>query len=82
MFSEYALIPFTMDTIAVQSKSGKKVISDYEELKERWDSRQNLQLGSIYRNYLPLSLLLLLSFCSPFIAVIYIYYYCYIFYGF
>ena len=72
MFSEYALIPFTMDTIAVQSKSGKKVISDYEELKERWDSRQNLQLGSIYRNYLPLSLLLLLSFCSPFIAVIYI----------
>ena len=54
VFSEYALIPFTMDTIAVQSKSGKKVISDYEELKERWDSRQNLQLGSIYRDYLPL----------------------------
>lgn len=37
VFSEYALIPFTMDTIAAQSKSGKKVISDYEELKEWWN---------------------------------------------
>lgn len=25
-----------MDTVAVQSRSGKKVISDYEELKEWW----------------------------------------------
>lgn len=40
VFSEYALIPFTMDTIAVQSKLGKKVISDYEELKEWWDSEK------------------------------------------
>lgn len=37
VFSEYALIPFTMDTVAVQSRSGKKVISDYEELKEWWN---------------------------------------------
>lgn len=40
VFSEYALIPFTMDTIAAQSKSGKKVISDYEELKGWWDSEK------------------------------------------
>ena len=37
VFSEYAMIPFSMDSVAVQSKSGKKVISDYEELKEWWD---------------------------------------------
>lgn len=37
VFSEYAMIPFSMDSVAVQCKSGKKVISDYEELKEWWD---------------------------------------------
>ncbi len=36
VFSEYALIPFTLDTVAVQSRSEKKVINDYEELKEWW----------------------------------------------
>lgn len=36
VFSEYALIPFTMDTVIVQSKSEKKVIGDYDELKEWW----------------------------------------------
>lgn len=36
VFSEYALIPFTMDTVAAWGRSGKKVISDYEELKEWW----------------------------------------------
>ena len=36
VFSEYALIPFAMDTVAAWSRSGKKVISDYEELKEWW----------------------------------------------
>lgn len=34
VFSEYALIPFIMDTVAVQSESGKKIINDYEELRE------------------------------------------------
>ena len=29
VFSEYALIPFIMDTVAVQSESGKKIINDY-----------------------------------------------------
>lgn len=32
--SEYALIPFDMDLVVVQTKDDKKVISDYEELKE------------------------------------------------
>jgi hypothetical protein len=36
--SEYALIPFDMDSVTVQEKMGKKVISDYEELKEWWDN--------------------------------------------
>ncbi len=40
VFSEYALIPFIMDTVAVQSESGKKIINDYEELREWWDSEK------------------------------------------
>lgn len=40
VFSEYAMLPFSMDSVAVQSKSGKKVISDYEELKEWWNSEK------------------------------------------
>ena len=38
--SEYALIPFDMDPVAVQTKTGKRVISDYEELKEWWGSEE------------------------------------------
>ena len=38
--SEYALIPFDMDSVAVQTKAGKKIISDYEELKEWWDNEE------------------------------------------
>ena len=37
VYSEYALIPFTMDSVMVQTKSMKKIISDYEELKEWWE---------------------------------------------
>ena len=40
VFIEYALIPFIMDTVAVQSESGKKIINDYEELREWWDSEK------------------------------------------
>ena len=37
VYSEYALIPFTMDSVMVQTKSMKKIISDYEELNEWWE---------------------------------------------
>lgn len=37
VFSEYALIPFTMDSVVAQTKLNKKIISNYEELKEWWD---------------------------------------------
>ena len=36
VFSDFALIPFEMDTVNVQTSSGKKEINDYEELKEWW----------------------------------------------
>ena len=38
--SEYALIPFDIDSVVVQTKTDKKVISDYEELKEWWDNEK------------------------------------------
>lgn len=40
VYSEYALIPFDMDSVVVQTKTGKTVISDYEELKEWWDDEK------------------------------------------
>ena len=36
VYSDYALIPFDMNGVNVQSSSGKKEIHDYEELKEWW----------------------------------------------
>lgn len=38
--SEYALIPFEMDSVVVQTKVDKKVIHDYEELKEWWSNEE------------------------------------------
>lgn len=38
--SEYTLIPFDMDSVVVQTKVGKKVINDYEELKEWWEDEE------------------------------------------
>ena len=38
--SEYALIPFNMTSVIIQTKTDKKVISDYEELKEWWDNEE------------------------------------------
>ena len=40
VYSEYALIPFTMGSVMVQTKSMKKIISDYEELKEWWEDEK------------------------------------------
>lgn len=40
VYSEYALIPFGMDSVVVQTKTGKAVISDYKELKEWWDDEK------------------------------------------
>lgn len=40
VYSEYALIPFTMDSVMVQTRSMKKIISDYEELKEWWEDEK------------------------------------------
>lgn len=36
VYSDYALIPFEMDAVNVQTSLGKKEIFDYEELKEWW----------------------------------------------
>jgi len=38
--SEYAMIPFDMDDVEVQEKSGKRIIHDYEELKEWWQDEK------------------------------------------
>ena len=38
--SEYALIPFDMQAVTVQTKEYKKLISDYEELKEWWNNEE------------------------------------------
>lgn len=40
VYSEYALIPFGMDSVLVQSKGDKMVINDYEELKEWWHNEE------------------------------------------
>lgn len=36
VYSDYALIPFEMNAVNVQTSSGKMEICDYEELKEWW----------------------------------------------
>lgn len=40
VYSDYALIPFEMEAVHVQTSSGKIVIRDYEELKEWWDDEE------------------------------------------
>ena len=40
VYSDYALIPFEMEAVNVQTPSGKKKISDYEELKEWWSDEE------------------------------------------
>ena len=36
VYSDYALMPFEMDVVSVQTSSEKKEIHDYEELMEWW----------------------------------------------
>lgn len=38
--SEYALIPFDMDSVVVQTKTGKEIINGYEKLKEWWEDEE------------------------------------------
>ena len=40
VYSDYALIPFDMKAVNVQTASGTKVINDYEELKEWWNHEE------------------------------------------
>ena len=40
VYSEYALIPLEMNCVMVQDHMGKRMISDYEELKEWWQNEK------------------------------------------
>lgn len=40
VYSEYALIPFSMGSVMIQTKSGKMVIDKYEKLKEWWSNEE------------------------------------------
>lgn len=40
VYSDYALIPFDMEAVNVQTSFGQKEIDDYEELKEWWSSEE------------------------------------------
>jgi hypothetical protein len=40
VYSNYALIPFEIESLNVQTSSEKKVINDYEELKEWWNNEE------------------------------------------
>ena len=40
VYSDYAVIPFDMKEVRVSDKKGKRVISDYEELKEWWNNEK------------------------------------------
>ena len=40
VYSDYAIIPFDMETVRVSDKNEVRVISDYEELKEWWNNEE------------------------------------------
>lgn len=40
VYSDYALIPFEMRSVNVQTFSGAKELNDYEELKEWWNHEE------------------------------------------
>lgn len=40
VYSDYELIPFDMGKVMTQTKTGNREISDYEELKEWWNSEK------------------------------------------
>lgn len=40
VYSDYAMIPFDMESVNVRTASENKVVSDYEELKEWWSNEE------------------------------------------
>lgn len=40
VYSDYAIISFDMDAVKVSDANGTKIISDYDELKEWWNSEK------------------------------------------
>ena len=40
MYSDYAVIPFDMEQVMVSSKEQRKIIDNYDELKEWWDNEE------------------------------------------
>lgn len=40
VYSDYAMIPFNMESVNVRTASEDKVVSDYEELKEWWSDEE------------------------------------------
>ena len=39
-YSDYAMIPFGIGVVEIQMKSGRKIINNYEELKEWWENEE------------------------------------------
>lgn len=40
VYSDYALIPFEMSAVVVQTPKAEKIITDYEELKAWWENEK------------------------------------------
>lgn len=40
VYSNYALIPFSMEKVLVQTQNGSRIIDDYEELKGWWNDEK------------------------------------------
>ena len=40
VYSDYAMLPFDMESVNVRTASENKVVSDYEELKEWWSNEE------------------------------------------
>ena len=40
VYSDYAMIPFSMESVIIRTASEEKVMSDYEELKEWWSNEE------------------------------------------
>lgn len=40
VYSDYALIPFDMDKVIIQTKEGSREVVGYEELREWWDDEE------------------------------------------
>ena len=40
VYSDYAVIPFDMEQVMVSSKEQRKIIDNYDELKEWWDNEE------------------------------------------